>query len=601
MRGRIHFSKGLVPLLLSSLLIVLCLAGCAEDSSILDNGESRQLEFLVSTYGWKNSDKSSDQKIPSRATPISTFNTSNSFNVIADINKGSNWTTEVKNETVSYSTANNIWQTTDTHYWPGTNSTVNFYAYYPTSISSSITHNAGSAPILSYTVPDNTADQIDILASSKTGVAGNSYNQTSVDFKHIFAAVNFQVGSNGLPSGTISSITISGIKNSGDYNFGSGWTLNSGTTTFKASPSIVINGTSGESITSGTYTFLMIPQTFNNVTITLNYSNGTTFSSVISGIWTVGNTYTYQLSKSIVYDFDYTGSGQTFTAPYTGTYKIQCWGAQGGSIPGDRYSFPYPDGGLGGYTSGNIHINKGQILYIYVGQQGSLANEANCSFNGGGKGATNDGACASGGGETDIRIIGGPYNTPSSYKSRIIVAGGGGGCERTYLAGAAGGLVAYSSRIDQTMAVTQTNGYRLLGGEDADLGVNASGAGGGYTGGITGDAIGQGALYLASTGGTSFISGHIGCNAIDYETTTTGTRIEKSSSAVYDICVYTDQSVLSINDVSYLFSETKMIDGQGYSWTNIKGSLIGMPAPSGGTEIGHSGNGYARITFISAN
>ncbi len=70
-----------------------------------------------------------------------------------------------------------------------TGSTVDFYAYYPTSISSSITHTAGSVPVLSYTVPDNTADQIDILASSKTGVAGDSYNQTPVDFKHIFAAV----------------------------------------------------------------------------------------------------------------------------------------------------------------------------------------------------------------------------------------------------------------------------------------------------------------------------------------------------------------------------------------------------------------------------
>ena len=26
-----------------------------------------------------------------------------------------------------------------------------------------------------------------------------------------------------------------------------------------------------------------------------------------------------------------------------------------------------------------------------------------------------------------------------------------------------------------------------------------------------------------------------------------------------------------------------------------------MPTPGGGTETGHSGNGYARITFVSAN
>jgi len=267
MRVRISFSKGFFPLLFSFLIIILCLSGCAENSSILDNGQSCQLEFSVTAHRWNNSNsRPSDYKPVSRATPISenTFDTSKSFNVIADVNKEGSWSTEVNNETASYSTENKIWQTPATHYWPGSGSTADFYAYYPTSILNNITHTTGSAPVLSYTVPDNAADQIDILVSSKTNVLGDSYNQTPVDFKHIFAAVQFQVGSSGLPSGTISSITISGIKNSGTYTFGSGWILNSGATTFKASPSTVINGTSGENITLGTYTFLMIPQTFNN-------------------------------------------------------------------------------------------------------------------------------------------------------------------------------------------------------------------------------------------------------------------------------------------------------------------------------------------------
>ena len=113
---------------------------------------------------------------------------------------------------------NNIWQTSATHYWPGTRSTVDFYAYYPTSISGSITHTTGSAPVLSYNVPDNAADQIDILASSKTGVAGDSYNQIPVDFKHIFAAVQFSVGNSGMPSGTITKVTLNNIQYKGTYN-----------------------------------------------------------------------------------------------------------------------------------------------------------------------------------------------------------------------------------------------------------------------------------------------------------------------------------------------------------------------------------------------
>ncbi|MCH4183820.1 MAG: hypothetical protein LKF48_11825, partial [Prevotella sp.] len=119
MRVGIFYGKGFFPLLFSSFLMVLCLVGCAQDSNILDNGQSRQLEFSVTTHRWDNSDKSSDQKIPSRATPVSTFDTSKNFNVIADVNNEGNWTTEVNNETVSYSTENKIWQTTATHYWPG--------------------------------------------------------------------------------------------------------------------------------------------------------------------------------------------------------------------------------------------------------------------------------------------------------------------------------------------------------------------------------------------------------------------------------------------------------------------------------------------------
>ncbi len=236
-----------------------------------------------------------------RATPISgnVFDTSKSFNVIADVNKGGSWFTEVNNETASYSTANNIWQTSATHYWAGSGSTVNFYAYYPKSILNNITHTAGSAPVLSYTVPDNVTDQIDILTSSKTGVAGDSYNQTPVDFKHILAAVQFSVGSGGMGGGTISSISIGDVHNSGTYAFGSGWTLGTTMKTFTILQPKIISGTSGEDIYSGTYTFLMIPQTFSNATITLTYNTGTVYTQTISGTWSAGNSYTYNLSKPV--------------------------------------------------------------------------------------------------------------------------------------------------------------------------------------------------------------------------------------------------------------------------------------------------------------
>ena len=523
MRVRISLNKGFFPLLLSSLLVVLYLGGCAENSSILNDRKSRQLEFSVMTYGWNNSNKSSAQKVPSRATPISgsTFDTSKSFNVIADVNKGGSWSTEVNNETASYSTANNIWQTSATHYWPGSGSIVNFYAYYPTSILNKITHTSGSAPVLSYTVPDNAADQIDILTSAKPSVAGDSYNQTPVDFKHIFAAVQFRVGSSGLPSGTISSITISGIKNSGTYTFGNGWTLNSGTTTFKVSPSTVINGTSGENITAGIYTLMMIPQTLSNATITLNYDNGTTFSTTISGTWTAGNIYTYQLSKSIVYNFDYTGGVQSFTAPYSGTYKLEVWGAQGINAFGEQTAIV----GKGGYSYGNIKLKAGQEQYVCVGGSG---------YNGGYNGGVNLAGNNPGGGATHISTTqrGELKNYELYQREVVIVAGGGGSIERAGKGGDGGGLTGDNGNSQENSICSATGGSQTSGGTsiaypdfiNSSTLVNGSFGEGGYgytpTASISQDygASGGGGWY--GGGGTSYLgaggggSGHLGSSLI---------------------------------------------------------------------------------------
>ena len=42
-----------------------------------------------------------------------------------------------------------------------------------------------------------------------------------------------------------------------------------------------------------------------------------------------------------------------------------------------------------------------------------------------------------------------------------------------------------------------------------------------------------------------------------------------------------------------------MIDGQGHSWTTLKGSQTGMPTHDGrSTMTGNIGNGYAKITLI---
>ena len=64
-------------------------------------------------------------------------------------------------------------------------------------------------------------------------------------------------------------------------------------------------------------------------------------------------------TKSV--DFDYTGTEQAFVEPADGKYKIETWGAQGGSY-NDEYH-----GSYGGYSSGIIELAQNVVLNIYVG------------------------------------------------------------------------------------------------------------------------------------------------------------------------------------------------------------------------------------------
>jgi hypothetical protein len=540
MKVRIFFGKGFFPLLFSSLLTVLFLTGCAEDSHILDNGQNRQLEFSVSTHGWDNSNKSSNQKVTSRATPISTFDTSKNFNVIADINNGDNWSTEVNNETVSYSTTNKIWQTTATHYWPGVGSTVNFYAYYPTSILNNITHTTGSTPVFSYTVPDNAANQIDILSSSKTSVAGNSYSQTPVDFKHIFAAVKFSVGTSGMPSGTISKVTLNNILYRGTYSLGGTWAPN---ITDKKSFSQVVSASTntGTAITSDATTFMMMPQTLSDdASITLTYSNGGTLTKAITGTWEAGKTYTYNLSKTIpVANFDYTGDVQSYTVPLTGTYKLEVWGAQGGEV------YEGGVGGYGGYSYGNIMLKGGDFLYICVGGSG-----ASGGYNGGGKGDVQ------GGGASHIAIINrGMLNEYISHQEEVVIVAGGGGSGERSAGGNGGGISGESST---------TTSY-------------PSGAGGNQTlGGIS-------VAYPDYINSSALVNGSFGQGGCGYTPTPDNSQ---------DYGAGGGGGWYGGGGTSY---DGAGGGGSGHLSSSLISGTIGM---QNGIR---SGNGYARITFVSAN
>ncbi len=290
--------------------------------------------------------------------------------------------------------------------------------------------------------------------------------------------------------------------------------------------------------------------------------------------------------------YSYTGSCQTYTPIYNCQHQMECWGARGGY---QTYQ------GYGGYTSGNAQLSVGTNYYACVGQAGSSSGTS-ATWNGGGPCGGDRDTDASGGGATDIRLVLANatnltvWKGDQSLRSRIMVAAGGGGeDDNTTSASFAGGLQGYYGNQGSSNAnvpdqfkgglITGYNDYSgSFGYSNTTATTDISGGGGGYWGGGGGDR--------GTHGGSSYISGHAGCVAV---TSASSTSPKGGSSA----------SPLTVDRATHYsglaFDPTVMIDGAGYQWTTSKGSLKAMPNPTTASSnyssgVGHSGNGYARIT-----
>lgn len=103
--------------------------------------------------------------------------------------------------------------------------------------------------------------------------------------------------------------------------------------------------------------------------------------------------------------YGYTGARQTFTAPVTGRYSIEVWGAQGGT------SRRGGSGGRGGYTKGDVYLRQGETIYMYVGEMGSSQGNQLGGYNGGNFGGPQGGG---GGGMSSISLSANSKAAPSN-------------------------------------------------------------------------------------------------------------------------------------------------------------------------------------------
>lgn len=310
----------------------------------------------------------------------------------------------------------------------------------------------------------------------------------------------------------------------------------------------------------------------------INFTKDTSNSNVVTIVKGESVTNSRQYKDTITYNYNGTdgtdGSVQTFTAPVTGNYNLQVWGASGGNSSSGYL------GGNGGYSKGTISLNKDDVLYIYVGGKGLNGVSGNTSqvggYNGGGKSSGSSsisyGIGGSGGGATHIAKVDGLLSTLSTSTSNILlVAGAGGGAAdyRGYIGGAGGGT-------------TGTTGIGYNASRQATAGSQTTGGAPGYnaTTEMTGSFGKGGDAYSVSSrhtfsggGGAGFYGGGGGSGR-------SGTNSSYSR--------YTSGGGGGSGYIDTSLSNASTLDGTQSTIPTVDGT---------GTETGHTGNGAAVIDY----
>lgn len=181
------------------------------------------------------------------------------------------------------------------------------------------------------------------------------------------------------------------------------------------------------------------------------------------------------------YEFDYTGSEQTFQVSCSGTYTLETWGAQGGS---SSYNANSNIGGYGGYTKADINLATGERLYISVGgkgqsitytpSEGTVSVDDGTGYNGGGYANynNNNSSHGGGGGATHIATKPGLLNSLNNFKDKVIIVAGGGG-----------GASTHASYMSYSGNGGSAGGYKGLDGITSNTTCYNYGTGGTQTGG----------------------------------------------------------------------------------------------------------------------
>lgn len=250
------------------------------------------------------------------------------FNVVAALKENGNIGTQYYMNDVATKAGTN-WVPSKVYYWPGSNRQLRFLAWAPTDASFQSVPNNPNATTLQYTTPAEAKNQRDIVAAA-TGFISNPSNDATctpvgLQFKHLCTAVIIKTGEQ-MTAGTIKSVSLKGVKNSGTYDMVSSvWTLNNSTADFTISPNQATTSTTpnGTDLNAGESTFMLLPQTLGadsklEVAFHDNISGkDRILSASLNGAeWPMGKTVTYRLSITPEYELKFTSEPEVQDAHY---------------------------------------------------------------------------------------------------------------------------------------------------------------------------------------------------------------------------------------------------------------------------------------------
>lgn len=241
-----------------------------------------------------------------------------------------------------------VWQPSSSiYYWPD-NGSLRFLAWAP------IDAELDESPVkpsedvnkttIKYTVPAELSKQRDLVAAAtgyNASPAGGVCAPVSLQFKHLCTAVVVKTGATMAP-GTIKSVTVTNVRNSGTYDMlRSAWTLNDATTSYTISPDMATGSTTAEGtkLNADDATFMLLPQTLGadsklEVMFHDNISGRDRLltASLNGAEWPMGKTVTYRLSITPEYELEFTSEPQVQDAHYVIypiTIKAENLGANG--------------------------------------------------------------------------------------------------------------------------------------------------------------------------------------------------------------------------------------------------------------------------------